>query len=141
MSSPEPDFDDQPDSGAGTTPMSAVRRLGAVSREYEKQADAYRDVAIDAAAAEAEHKAKRAQAILRFKAERERMSHAEAETRAEADETVAALYRERLITAAVADSHRAKLYQLREQVRFGVSAAVTEREADRIHASGWSGAS
>ena len=128
----EPDF--------GDSPMTAVRQLGTVSREYERQADAYRDVALAAAAAEAEHKAKRAQAILRFKAEADRMSHAEAETRAEADETVAGLYRERLITAAKADSHREKLRQLREQVGSGRTVVASEREVDRIHAGGWSGA-
>lgn len=136
MSEPDPDF--------GDTPMTAVRRLGAVSREYEKQADAYRDVALAAAAAEAEHKTKRAQAILRIKAEArgegERVSHAEAETRAEADDEVATLYRDRLITAAKADAHREKLRQLREQVGFGRTAVASERETDRIHAGGWSGA-
>ncbi len=125
---------------SGQTPTTALSHLGAVSRQYQEVADAYRDVAVAAAEAEAKHKATRAQAILRAKAEADRMSHAEAETRADADVHIAALYRQRLITAALADAHREKLRQLREQVSFGRTAAASEREVDRIHAGGWSGA-
>lgn len=120
--------------------MSALTRLGAVSRDYQRMADEYRDVAIAAAEAEAAHKAGRAKAILRAKTGEERISHAEAETRAEADDDIAGLYRERLVTAAIADSHREKLRQLREQVATGRTAVASEREVDRIHADGLSGA-
>jgi hypothetical protein len=94
-----------------------------------------------AAAAEADHKAARAKAILTAKAsETDRISHAEAEARAEADEHIAGLYRERLIAAALQDSHREKLRQLREQVATGRTAVTSEREVDKIHAIGLSGA-
>jgi hypothetical protein len=122
--------------------MSALARLGEVSREYQSMADAYRDVAVAAAEAEAAHKAGRARAILREKARDDvRMSHAEAEARAEADEHIADLYRQRLVTAAIAESHREKLRQLREQVATGRTAVASERETDRIHANDWSAAS
>lgn len=115
---------------------AALARLGQVSTLYEELAEAYRDVALTAANAEAEHKRVRAQTILRVKASEERMSHAEAETRAEADEHVAELYRLRVTTAAIADAHRARLSQLKEQVAVGRSFAVAEREGDRLHATG-----
>src|SRR5690606_17880878 len=104
-------------------------------------ADDYQAVALAAAAAEAAHKTARAKAILRFKAEADtRVSHAEAESRAEADDEVARLYLERLTTAAVAESHREKLRQLREQVANGRTAVASERAADAHHAAGLTGA-
>jgi hypothetical protein len=121
--------------------VSAISRLGEVSRAYETAAGEYRAIAVRAAEAEAAHKTARAKAILKAKAsETERISHAEAETRAEADDHIAGLYRERLISSALADSHREKLRQLREQVATGRTAVTSEREVDRIHAGGLSGA-
>lgn len=115
--------------------MSALDHLGMVSREYQRMADEYRQVVVDAAESEAAHKAARAKAVLRFKhIETERMSHAEAETRAEADDEIAGLYRDRLVKAALADAHREKLRQLREQVATGRTAVASEREVDRFHA-------
>ena len=116
-------------------------RLGAVSRAYELAVDAYRQIALDAAAAEAEHKTARAKAILREKARDDvRMSQAEAEARAEADDDIAALYMRRMTTAAVADSHREKLRQLREQVATGRTAVASERLQDQLHAENRVGA-
>lgn len=115
---------------------SALAHLGQVSALYAELAQAYEAVALTAANAEAEHKRARAQTILRVKASEERMSHAEAETRAEADEHVAELYRQRVTTAAVADAHRARLSQLKEQVAVGRSFAVAERTADTLETRG-----
>lgn len=120
--------------------MSAIRRLGEVSREYERMANEFEDLALRAAKAEAAHKSARAQAILTAKASAAGMSHAEAETRAEADPRVADLYMERLTTAALADSRREKLRQLKEQQANGRSAVAYERDVDKIHADGLSGA-
>lgn len=124
--------------------LTPLQRLGAVSRTYERMTDAYRQVALDAAAAEAAHKTARAKVILNVKAvakgESERISHAEAETRAEADDDVAALFLARLTSAALADSHREKLRQLREQVATGRTAVASDRAADGHHASGYTGA-
>lgn len=114
----------------------SLTRLGAVSRQYQQAAQAFEGVLVAAAEAEAEHKATRAQRILRAMAGEERISHAKAETVAEADEQVAALYRQRLITQAKADAHRAQLQQLREQVANGRTFAASEREVDRMHAEG-----
>lgn len=123
-----------------SVPRAAIDRLGDVSRQYEQMANTYRDVTLDAAAAEAAHKTARAKAILRAKSGEERVSHAEAETRAEADDAIADLYLRRLTTAALAESHRAKLHQLREQVATGRTAVASERAADQFHAEGRTGA-
>lgn len=114
----------------------ALRRLGAVSAEYERLARDYGQVADVAARAEAEHRKERAKAIVWHKTSAEKVSMAEAETRAEADDNVSRLYLERLVSAAASDAARAKLHQLREQVAVGRSFAAAEREADRITATG-----
>lgn len=120
---------------------SASQRLGEVSRAYEIAADEYRVIAQRAAEAEAAHKSARAKKILAAKADdSQRMSHAEAETRAEADDSIAVLYRERLIAAALADSAREKLRQLREQNANGRTAVASDRAVDEFHARGLTGA-
>jgi hypothetical protein len=113
----------------------ALRRLGAVSAEYEQRAREYGTVADAAARAEAEHRKERAKCILWHKGQGEKLSQAEAETRAEADDHVAGLYLERMVTAAAADAARAKLHQLREQTAVGRSFVAAERVADQIHAT------
>ncbi|MET9262353.1 hypothetical protein [Amycolatopsis sp. NPDC004079] len=113
-----------------------LARLGNVSRAYQIKAAEYEPVAIAAAKAEAAHKAARAKAILRTQAEGERVSHATAETTAEADGEVAALYLERLVTAAKADAHKEQLKQLREQNANGRTLVTSAREVDRMHAEG-----
>lgn len=118
-----------------------MEHLGRVSRAYETAVLDYRGVALAAAEAEASHKVARAKAILRFKAsETERISHAEAEARAEADDTIAGLYLRRLTTAAEADAHRERLRQLREQVATGRTAVASERAQDQLHADRATGA-
>ncbi len=121
--------------------MSAVRRLGEVSREYEALATDYAALAREAANAEAEHKRAKARHMVTARAEDPKLSAAWAETTADADEAVAALLSDRLLSAAVADAARAKLNQLREAVAVGRSVLVAERTADSIHASGTGGAS
>jgi hypothetical protein len=116
--------------------VTAAEHLGEVSKMYARLADSYRQVTLDAAAAEAEHKAARAKAVLAFKAGEEKVSHAEAEARADADDHIADLYLRRLTTAALASSHREKLHQLREQVATGRTAVASERAADEMHARG-----
>lgn len=120
--------------------MTEVAHLGSVSRQYQDKADKFEQVLLDAARAEAEHKAKRAQRILSALASEQRMSHNRAETEADADEEIAALHERRLTTAAIADAHRAKLNQLREQVSVGRTMETSQREVDRMHAEGQGGA-
>lgn len=119
--------------------MSGVKRLGEVSQEYQIKADEFKAIATAAALAEAAHKSRRAQKALEFKDSGECRSMTEAEARADADGEIAALLRERLVSAAVADSHKQKLQQLREQNANGRSVVASERETDRMHADGYGG--
>lgn len=124
--------------------MTPLQRLTSYALAYEKAADEYKELALQAAACEAEHKAARAKAILRFKARveqgKQRMSQAEAESMAEADDTVADLYMARLTSAAVAEAHKQKLFQLREMVSAARTVVASERTADSFHAGGLTGA-
>lgn len=114
----------------------ALRRLGTVSAEYATRAEEYAGIADEAARAEAEHRKERAKAIVWHKTSAEKISMAEAETRAEADENVSRLYLDRLVKAAAADAARARLHQLKEQTAVGRSFAAAERFGDELHAKG-----
>src|SRR5437899_7809040 len=105
----------------------ALQHLRAVSLEYEFKASEATNVYTTAARAEAVYKRERAKASLRFKESGERMSVAEAELRADADDAVARLYEDRLVLAATAAAHKDKLIQLREQNANGRTAVVDER--------------
>lgn len=120
-------------------PEEPLTHLGNVSRQYQIKAAEYGEVLIAAAKAEAAHKSARARAILRARAEGERISHAAAETQAEADDLVSELYFNRLVTAAAAEAHKAQLLQLREQVANGRTFVASAREVDRMHAEGRAG--
>lgn len=111
----------------------AVRRLGVVSRDYERLASEYQDIAIAAAEAESDYRKEKAKAMLLAMAEG--ASAVKAEALANGDDRIAEICRQYKITAALADSARAKLTQLREQVAVGRSMMVAERESDRIHAA------
>ena len=119
---------------------AALEHLGRISREYAVKTGEYGPIAEAAAVAEAAHKTARAKAILRYRATEGVRSHAEAETRAEADDEIADLYQARLVAAAKADSHREHLRQLREQVAVGRSKVASERADDQFHARGHTGA-
>lgn len=110
----------------------SVRRLGVVSRDYERLASEYQDIAIAAAEAESDYRKEKAKAMLVAMADG--ASAVKAEAQANADDRIAEICRQYKITAALADATRAKLTQLREQVAVGRSMMVAERESDRIHA-------
>ena len=113
-------------------PSNALRSLGTVSQQYSRMANEYAAVATTAAQSEAAHKTARAKHMLTSRDSGECRSVAEAEIRAEADDTIAGLFQQRLITRALADSHLEKLRQLRTQVEVGRSYVASEREADRL---------
>ena len=119
--------------------MTGIRHLGEVSREYQIKADEFKGIAVAAAKAEAAHKSRRAQKSLQFKDSGECRSMTEAEARADADEEIATLLTERLVAAAIAEAHKQKLQQLREQNANGRSVVASERETDRMHAGGYGG--
>jgi hypothetical protein len=118
----------------------SLKRLGDVSRTYEEKANEAAKVYEAAARAESAHRYEKAKAMLRIKDGADfKMSIAEAETRADADDTVAELFQQRVVTAAAADALRAKLAQLREQVAVGRTAVVDERAGDQFHSRGYGG--
>lgn len=97
----------------------------------------YRQEAVAAAEAEADHKRARAKRFLKAMhgPNPEAKSAAMAENIAEADDEVADLLSRRLIAAAIADSTRQKLMSLREEIATARSEAVTARELDKFHAT------
>lgn len=115
----------------------AITTLGIASREYEAETAAFRQIATDAAEAEALHKREAAKFKLRAQSEAEgRTSVASLDMLADADDEIAALYRDRLVKAALLDAAVKKLQQLRERVATGRTYVASEREADRVHAEG-----
>jgi hypothetical protein len=120
--------------------VTPLQRLTTYALAYEKAADEYKQVALNAACAEADHKSERAKAILRYKARGERVSQAEAEAHAEADDTVGDLYLARLTSAAIADSSRQKLLQLRSMIDTARTVVASDRMTDFNHSSGFTGA-
>lgn len=117
----------------------SVRHLGIVSRAYDLKADTAEEVYTAAGEADAEYKHRHAKAVLAFKESGERMSQAEAECRADADDDIAALYRDKMVTRAKADALKVKLAQMREQQANGRTAVVDERGVDEGHARGYGG--
>jgi hypothetical protein len=116
---------------ASPGPSAGLRHLARVSADYSDRADAYAPLATAAAQAEAEYRTAKAKAILREKAAADgKLSIAEAEARADADDHIAGLLMARLTSRAVADSHLEKLRQLRSQVDVGRSFTAAERAAD-----------
>lgn len=115
-----------------------IRRLGAISREYEQRANAYETIAIDASRAEAEYR--RVHAVAKLKAMHDGASAAKADAIANADPEVSQACMAYKHGAAVADAAAKKLIQMRSQLDYGRSVLTSEREADRIHSSGIGGA-
>lgn len=113
--------------------LSEMERLNDLS--LEKVQD-YGHQAVQAAEAEAMHKALRAKRVLMAKANGVR-SIAEAEYTAESDDDVAQAYLERLTTAAIADSTKEALRSIRTNQDGLRTAAASHR--DQISGPGWSG--
>lgn len=118
------------------TPM---QRLGELSREYAIRANDYSDIAIDAARAEADYRQGKAAFMARAMIG-DGASAAKAEVMANADETVHQLCLSYKVTAAAADAAKSKLTQLRESVATGRTMIVQEREQDKLHTQGFTGA-
>jgi hypothetical protein len=117
-----------------------LRHLAEMTARYRDAAFAYGPILKAAGQAEAAHKKARAQFMVRLRDSGGARSVAEAEMHAEADEHIADLHQQRLLTRGVADSHYEMLRQLRTEVEAIRSYVATEREADRHHAAGYHGA-
>lgn len=119
-----------------TTP---IQQLGRVSRAYEALATEYAQICEDAATDEAGYRKTKALHMTRSMADG--ASAAKAETLADADDEVSQACLAYKLSAAKVAATAAKLRQLHEQVAVGRSVLVSDREQDRIHASGTGGAS
>lgn len=119
----------------------ALRRLGEVSRAYESKANEYIRVCDELAQADAAY----TRAKARFKVQAklgaaERVSDVELENRAHADDEIAGFYAEYLRLKFAEKSLEQKLRQLKTQNDNGRSALVQERETDKFHGLGITGA-
>ena len=113
--------------------MTAANELRRALDDLDLSVQRYGTESVEAAQAEATHKAARAKRLLKARAEGVR-SVSEAEAIAEADDNVADLYMRRLTTSAVADSSKQRILSLRERVGAIRSVLADQREADRQHA-------
>jgi hypothetical protein len=113
----------------------ALRRLGEVSRTYEALAQDYARILEEAAHAEADYKRARGRFIVTARFEDPKASVAFIDAQVDADDDLAGLLRQRLVTQSAAEAAKARLQQLREQVANGRTAVATERESDRIHST------
>lgn len=115
------------------TVLEELERLSDLSME---RAGEYGEQATAAASAEANHKRLRAKRILLARSEGER-SISGAEVVAEADDTVADAYHDRLVTAAIADATKESLRSIRENQNALRTAAASAR--DSVVGPGWQG--
>lgn len=117
-----------------TGQVDAIRRLGDISRTLEAAVFDYAEQAKSAAVAEADYRRVKAVHITRSCAGGVAVS--KAEYAADADDEVAEACMAYKLTAAVAEATRARLRQLHAAIDVGRSYLVSDREADKIAASG-----
>lgn len=114
--------------------VDAIRRLGDYSRDYQSAVVEYAAQTKAAAIAEADYRRVKALHITRSCAEG--MPVSKAEYAADADDEVAEACMAYKLTAATAESARARLRQIQAAIDVGRSYLVSDREADRLAASG-----
>lgn len=111
--------------------LEELERLNDASME---QAREFKGLAVEAAEAEATHKAMRAKAVLAVQAAGKAatgkaVSVAQAEVHAEADDDVAAAYLARLTSAALAEACRENLRSIRSNQEALRTAAASARDS------------
>lgn len=113
----------------------------APSRMYQQVVFDYKSAATTTATAKGEFTKKKAQFKLKEKSRAEgKISDAELETRAHADDEIADLYQAYLNSDALEKSYKAKLDELKEASANWRMETAKERDIDKMHAQGWSGA-
>lgn len=118
-----------------TNEGAVLAELERLNDESMNQAQAYHNLATDAAEKEATHKALRAKRVLLAKANGVR-SIGEAEYTSEADPEVAQAHLERLVAGAVADACRESLRTIRENqnaLRTAIASLRTPYAAPGAH--------
>lgn len=119
-----------------TNEQAVLAELERLNDESMSQAQAYHNLATDAAEKEAAHKALRAKRALLAKANGPRVSVQVAEWEAEADPEVAQAYVERLTSSAVSDACRESLRTIRENqnaLRTAIASLRTPYAAPGAH--------
>lgn len=102
--------------------------------EWNNVTKQYKQELIAAATAEADHKRDRARFIVAARVENPKLSAAQAETEAEADDAISEAYLERLGNAALAEATKHRLFMLRSKADALRSEKVDERESNRLYA-------
>lgn len=115
--------------------VDAIRRLGDISRTYETTVIEYAEQTKAAAVAEADYRRVKAVFITEARTVG-KLSIAAAEYAADADDEVAEACMAYKLTAGIAESTRARLRQLQAAIDAGRSYVASDREADRLAASG-----
>lgn len=116
---------------------NAIRRMGEVSRAYEIAAGEFKALAERSAFAEAEYRRVKGRFVTNRVALGDAVS--KAEYAADGDDVVAAACMEYKMSAAVTESAKHRLNQLRTQVEVGRSVASHEREVDKLESQGLMG--
>lgn len=120
-----------------STEQQVLLEMERLNDESMETVQAYTAAAQESAMAEVTHKSMRAKTILRHKASGPRVSMAEAEVYAEADDDVAAAYLQRLAAAAHADALREKLRSIRTNSDALRTAAASFRNGGGNGGPGW----
>lgn len=102
--------------------------------QLHAKAGSYEEAAKDRARADVAYRQSRAQRILRARTDGAR-SIAEAETIADADQTIADLRLQHLVTEAIVDGLTKSMLALRSRIDVGRSLLSTQREADKLMAT------
>lgn len=113
--------------------MSIQQEMNDLFVEWNNVTKQYKNELIAAATAEADHKRERARFIVAARASDPKLSAAQAETQAEADDTISELYLERLGGAALAEATKHRLFMLRSKSDSLRSEKVDEREANKLY--------
>ena len=108
--------------------------------EWNYIIDAFRVAVRKQAHSEAEYKHARARFIVRFKAENTGVSHAAAESAADADDALHSLRLARLGDDAEVEAFKAKLAWCRERSQHLRSEKVDERQSNQLYAENPAGA-
>lgn len=120
--------------------MSIQQAMNELFVEWNQVTKQYKQELIAAATAESDHKRERARFIVAARASDPKLSAAQAETQAEADDHISELYLERLGNAALAEATKHRLFMLRSNADALRSERVDERESNRLYAQHGEGA-
>lgn len=120
--------------------MSIQQQMNELFVEWNNVTKQYKQELIAAATAESDHKRERARFIVAARASDPKLSAAQAETQAEADDQISELYLERLGNAALAEATKHRLFMLRSNADALRSERVDERESNRLYTEAPGGA-